>query len=76
MLNFLKIYLFISGCAGSLLLLRLFSSCGEQGLLSSCTAQASYCSGLSCCRAPALGYVGSSSWQLTGLAALGPKGSS
>ena len=28
--------LFILGCAGSSLLLRLFSSCREQGVLSSC----------------------------------------
>ena len=26
-------YLYIFGCAGSLLLLRFFSSCGQQGLL-------------------------------------------
>ena len=32
------------GCAGSLLLV--FSSCGKQGLISSCGTQASYCSGL------------------------------
>ena len=31
------------------------SSCGEQGLLSSCGAWASHCSGFSCCRAWALG---------------------
>ena len=30
---FKKFYLFIFGCAGSLLLLRFFSSCGQQGLL-------------------------------------------
>ena len=42
--------LFIYGCAGSPLLRGLFSSCGEQGLLSSCRAQASHCSAcvLSC----------------------------
>ena len=38
---FNKKNLFIFGCAGSSLLLRLFSSCGEQGLLSGCSAQAS-----------------------------------
>ena len=38
--------LFISGCAGSLRLCRLFSSC---------SAQASHCSGFSCCRAWARG---------------------
>ena len=31
-----------------------FSSCGEQGLLSSCGAQASHCGGFSCCRVQAL----------------------
>ena len=36
---------FIFGCAGSLLLPGIFSSCGEQGLLS-------------CCRAWALGFAG------------------
>ena len=33
-----------------------FSSCGEQGLLSSFGARASHCSGFSCCRAQALGH--------------------
>ena len=28
-----------------------FSSCGKQGLLSSCDTQASHCGGFSCCRA-------------------------
>ena len=32
LLSFLKMYLFICGCAGSLLLCRRFCSCGEQGL--------------------------------------------
>ena len=32
-----------------------FSSCSEQGLLSSCGAQASHCGGFSSCRAQALG---------------------
>ena len=32
-----------------------FSACGKQGLLSSCAAQASHCSGFSCCRAWVLG---------------------
>ena len=44
----------IFGCAGSSLLGRLFSSCGGQGLLSSCGAQASRFNGFSCCRAQAL----------------------
>ena len=36
-----------------------FSSCGEQGLLLTCSAQASLCGGFSCCGAWALGHVGS-----------------
>ena len=40
---------------------RAFSSCGEQGLLSSWGAQASHCGGFSCCRAWALGHAGFSS---------------
>ena len=51
----LFIYLFIFGCAGSLLLCGLFSSCGEWGLLSGCGAWASHCGGFSCCGAPAPG---------------------
>jgi len=35
---------------------RLF--CGEQGLLSSCGAQAFHCGGCSCCRAQALEHTG------------------
>ena len=46
------------GCAGSLLLQRLFSSCGEQGLRSSCDAQASHSGGFSCYKAWALGRAG------------------
>ena len=38
--RYFKNYLFIFGCAGPSLLLRLFSSCSEQGLLSGCGAQA------------------------------------
>ena len=53
------IYLLIFGCAGSLLLCGLFSSCGEQGLLSSCSTRASHCSGFSCCGAQALQCAGS-----------------
>ena len=37
--------------AGSLLLHTTFSSCGEQGLLSRCGAQASHHGGFCCCRA-------------------------
>ena len=44
-------YLFTFGSAGSLLLHGLFSSCGEQGLLSSWGAWASHWGDLFCCRA-------------------------
>ena len=37
----------VFGCAGSLLLCGLFCSSGELGLLSSCSARASHCFGLS-----------------------------
>ena len=50
--------LFISHCAGSSLLHCPFLSCGELGLLSSCSVQASHCGGFSC-EAWALGNVGS-----------------
>ena len=51
-------YLFICGCAGSLLPCWLFTSFGEQGLLSGCVAQASHCGGFFCSRAWALGCTG------------------
>ena len=35
-----------------------FSSCGKQGLLSSCNALASHCGGSSCGGAQALGHMG------------------
>ena len=47
-------YLFF-GSADSPLLLRFFSSCGKQGLLSSCNEWASHCSDFSCGKAQALG---------------------
>ena len=47
--------LFIFRCIGSSLLLRLFFSCSQQRILSSCCAQASHCSSFSRCRAQALG---------------------
>ena len=53
------IYSFTAGCAGSLLLPGLFSSCGDQELLSSCSTWASFCGGLSHCRAPSLRHAGS-----------------
>ena len=59
---FFKIYMYtyivIFGCAGSLLLLGLFSRYEKRGLLSSCGVRASHCSGFSCCRAQALGHAG------------------
>ena len=54
-------YLFTFGCAGSLLLWGLLSSCSERGLLSSYASQTSHCGGLSCCGAWTLGPTGSSS---------------
>ena len=47
-------YLFIFGCAGSLLLHQLFSSVGEPWLFASCGAQASHRDGYRCCRTWAL----------------------
>ena len=37
---------------------QFFSSCGKQGLLSSCGAWAFYCSGISCCRTQTLEHEG------------------
>ena len=61
MLLLLYIILFIFGCVGSSLLPRLFCSCREWGLLSSCGPWASHCGGFSCCVAWALGLTGFSS---------------
>ena len=58
---FLNVYLFIFGYAGSSLLCRPFSSCGELGLLSSGGVWASHLGGFSCGRAWALWGVGFSS---------------
>ena len=55
----LKTFLFIFGCAWSLLLCGLSSSCSERRLPSRCSAQASHCRGSSCCGAQAIGLVGS-----------------
>ena len=41
----------VFGCAASSLLRRLFSSCSQQGLFSSCRAQSPHHRGFSCCRA-------------------------
>ena len=46
--------LLIFGYAGSLLRHKLFSGCGEQGLLSSCSVRASHRGGSSCCSAQAV----------------------
>ena len=48
-------YVGVFGCTGSLMLHGLFSSSGEQGLLSSCGVWDSHCSDFSCCRAWSLG---------------------
>ena len=45
-------YLFLFGYAGFSLLRQLFPSCGKEGLLSSCRAQASHCGGFCPCGAP------------------------
>ena len=56
-----KVFLNFFGCAGSLLLSGLSSSCGEWMLLSRCDAQASHCGGISRFVAQALGSRGFSS---------------
>ena len=46
---------------------RVFSSCGERGLISSCRTRASHCSGFSCCGAWAqkcVSFSGCGSWAL------------
>ena len=56
------VYVFTFGCAGSSLWhMAFFSSCSEQGLLSSCDAWASHCGGFSGCGTLALGHVSFSS---------------
>ena len=45
-------YLFLFGYAGFSLLHQLFPSCGKEGLLSSCRAQASHCGGFCACGDP------------------------
>ena len=59
--GFFFVFCFFFCCAGSSLLHRLFSSCGEWRLLSSCGVQASYCSGFSCCQVQTVGHTGFSS---------------
>ena len=62
LLSLKKKKLFIFLCAGSSLLLRLFPSCGERGLLSSCGVRTSHCGGFSCWEAWALGPIGLSTY--------------
>ena len=65
--TYFLIILFISGCAESSLLLRLFSSCSERRLLSSCGPWASHCGGFSYCRVwvgGCAGFSSCSSWAL------------
>lgn len=60
MWGFLKfLFIFILGCVVSLFLNGLFSSCGEQRLLSRGSAQVTNCRAFSCCEAWAPGRVGS-----------------
>ena len=69
-------YLLIFGCPGSRCCTRAFSSCGEQGLLSSCSAQVSHCGDFSCCfRVRALEFGLQELWHM-GLVALRHVGSS
>ena len=51
------LFIFIFGSAGSSLLRKLFSRCGEWGRLSS-GEQDSHCCGMSCCGAWVLGLEG------------------
>ena len=48
---FFNLFICFSGCAWSVLLHRLFSSCGELGLPSRCGARVSHCGGFSFARA-------------------------
>ena len=50
----LLIYIFLAAL-GLSCCTQAFSSCEEQGLLSSCGAQVSHCGGFSCCRTRTLG---------------------
>ena len=55
---FIFYFFLIFGCARSSLQHGLFSSCGERGLRSGCSEQASHPGGLSPCRARARGHLG------------------
>ena len=54
MFTYISFPFFFFGCAGSSLLLWLFPSCVEWGLLSSCEVWASHYGGFSCCKAQTL----------------------
>lgn len=51
-LSFYLVYIFVSGCSGSSLLLGLFSRCCEQGYSLSGGVRASHCSAFSCAAQP------------------------
>ena len=71
--SFYCICSFIFGCAASSLPCGIFSTCSEQGPLSSCGVWASCCSGFSCCGAQALeplGFTSCSPGACCGLQAL------
>ena len=52
---FLSVYYLFLTALGLCCCVCAFSSWGEQGLLSNCSAQASHCGGFSCCKAWTLG---------------------
>ena len=55
-MNFLKaVFIYVLAVLGLHCCLRAFSHCGKQGLLPSCSAQASHCGRFSCCGEWALG---------------------
>ena len=66
-----KIYLFLA-VPGLCRCAQIFSSCGEEGLFSSCHAQASHCGGFFFCRAWALG-CSLQQLQLTGPVVVAPR---
>ena len=70
-----QVFWFTFGCAGSSLLHGLFSSCGEWGLCSSCSAGVSHCDGFFCCAAQALGVWASvvAACELSGCGSRGPE---
>ena len=59
---FLRIFIYLFLAVLIFTAAQAFISCSKQGLLSSCSAQASHCGGFSCCRAWVLGHAGFSSY--------------